>query len=172
MRRGLPFWLLRLETARCPTCHRDNVWRRAHPERCRWCGASMIDWARLTEYVRRLGASMGDLGAAARAATSVLAAYAVAAPITWTVDVETATHDDLRECNTATRVSRVQVMAPNETEAKLVACQMAASGGRMPTRATVVDPDAEREEARSELAAPSTLRNPLAHAVKMRRLAP
>ncbi len=99
----------------------------------------MLDWAKMTVFVHDLAAAFGDFAHAARATTNTLAAFrAAVAPRVWTVDVETATHDDLREGNTTTRISRIQVFAPNETEAKLVACQMAAHPGRMPTRATVV----------------------------------
>lgn len=174
MKRGLPFWLLRLESARCPKCKRDNVWRRGNArERCRWCEASMVDWVRMTRLVNDLAGAFGNFGEAVRATTSALAAYGTAlGPTVWTVDVETATHDDLRAGETCTSASRIQVLAPNEVEAKLVACQMAAKDGRMPTKATVVDPEQEREEAREELRSVSTLRNPLSHAVRVRRLEP
>lgn len=59
-------------------------------------------------------------------------------PATYVVDVETATHDDLRSGDIATGLARYSVDAYDGWEAKLLACQMASREGRMPTRATLV----------------------------------
>jgi hypothetical protein len=142
----------------------------------------MVDWVKLTRVVERFAAvSLVSFTEATHAANRAITAFGQAILGTaWTVDVETATHDDLREGETVTRISRIQVLAPDETEAKLVACQMAARPGRMPTRATVVDPRqlaAETEERRlAETVMRNPLRaalnNPLSHAVRARRLEP
>lgn len=58
--------------------------------------------------------------------------------LTFTVHVTTATHDDLQRGDTATTYSRVDVLADTDTEALLVACQMAACRA-MPTSATIVE---------------------------------
>lgn len=135
----------------------------------------MVDWVRMTRLVNDLGAAFGSFNVAVRAATTAMNAFTWH-PTVWTVDVETATHDDLREGETVTRISRVQVLAPDETEAKLVACQMAATGGRMPTKATVVTPEALEWEHKTEEARRAgpgyRLDNPLSHAVRVRRLEP
>lgn len=56
------------------------------------------------------------------------------------VRVETASHDDLRAGRTCTRVSRVAVLADDDTEAVLVATQIAAcTSGGMPTAALLLD---------------------------------
>ena len=140
----------------------------------------MVDWVKFTTNMKRLAAVMGtSFSAACQGAVAAMNAFGSTLQGTvWTVDVETATHDDLKVGNTTTSISRVQVLAPDETEAKLVACQMAATGGRIPTRATVVTPE-ELERTRQVTAGyradqpPSPrLDNPLSHAVRVRRLEP
>lgn len=141
----------------------------------------MVDWQRITRLVHDLTVVFRSMGEAMRATTAALNSFGGTwDPTVWTVDVETATHDDLREGKTVTQISRVQVIAPDETEAKLVACQMAARDGRMPTRATVVDPRQLAVEAKERRLAEAVARNPLAaalnnplsHAVRARRLEP
>lgn len=176
LNRGPLFRLLRLERHICPSCHRDNLYRVGRPgSRCRWCGASLVDWAALTATVTRLAAvTLTTFKDAADAACRAAAAFGSAMlGSTWVVDVETATHDDLREGETVTRVSRVQVLALDETEAMLVACQMAATDGRMPTRATVrtsLDLLCEAQVNQPHLRAANP--NPLRHAVELRKEVP
>jgi hypothetical protein len=57
------------------------------------------------------------------------------------VEVDTASHDDLKNGITASCTSKVVVMAENDTEAVLIATQMAACNRRdaMPTRAALLD---------------------------------
>ncbi len=56
------------------------------------------------------------------------------------VEVATASHDDLRAGHPETRLSVVSVAAGSDTEAVLIACQMAAcTSGAMPTRAALLD---------------------------------
>jgi hypothetical protein len=55
---------------------------------------------------------------------------------TYRVVVEHATHDDLKDGRTATGVSLVEVVAQSQDEAFLIAAQMVAARGRMPTRTT------------------------------------
>lgn len=61
------------------------------------------------------------------------------------VEVDTSSHDELRIGITASRTSKVVVMAENDTEAVLIATQMACRSGskitpdRMPTRAFLLD---------------------------------
>lgn len=50
--------------------------------------------------------------------------------------VESSTHDDLQRGDTCTDVTRVQVLADDEITAMLVAAQMVAGRGRMPTMTT------------------------------------
>lgn len=63
----------------------------------------------------------------------------------YTVSVTTASHDDLRKGITASRTSRVVVMAENDAEAVLLATQMACRSGSkhtpdtMPTSALLLD---------------------------------
>jgi hypothetical protein len=52
------------------------------------------------------------------------------------VVVEHATHDDLKDGRTATGFSLVEVVAQSQDEAYLIAAQMIAARGRMPTRTT------------------------------------
>jgi hypothetical protein len=54
--------------------------------------------------------------------------------LTFTVQVESATYDALHRGETAETVSIVIVSAANPQEAQLIAAQIAASRGRMPTR--------------------------------------
>jgi hypothetical protein len=121
----------------------------------------------MTACVQSLAFAMGHtLQSAAETAARAMNAFGLAMHgTTWTVDVETATHDELKEGKTATRISRVQVVAPDEIEAKLVACQMATHGDRVPTRATVRTPEELRLEERPTRAA----FNPLRHAVELRK---
>lgn len=174
MTRGPLFRLLRLERALCPSCHRDNIWRvRCGPRyKCSWCGSPMVDWSAITAAVQRLADTFsGTFKEAASAVSHAMSAFARAfVNSVWTVEVETATHDDLKAGETATRISRVQVLAPNETEAALVASQMAAHEGRMPTRATVVDPRQLAVNEEERRLAEAALRNPLAIAMNRRRL--
>lgn len=53
----------------------------------------------------------------------------------WEFDVGVSTHDLLREGVTVRHYTRVSVSASSYTEARLVACQLAASGNWMPTEA-------------------------------------
>lgn len=56
------------------------------------------------------------------------------------VEVATASHDDLRAGRLESRVSVVVVTAADDTEAVLIACQVAAcTSGHMPTRAELLD---------------------------------
>lgn len=56
------------------------------------------------------------------------------------VEVSTASHDDLRRGCVEQRVSRVALDAGNDTEAVLVACQIAScTSGGMPTGAALLD---------------------------------
>ena len=56
------------------------------------------------------------------------------------VEVATASHDDLAAGATETRLSVVAVAARDDTEAVLIACQVAAcTSGAMPTRALLLD---------------------------------
>lgn len=179
MRRGPLFRLLGLENHVCPSCKRDVVHRVGFvPERCRWCGAAMLDWAAMTRAVGRLAETMGtSFTQATKAVTAAVNAFSrLMDALVWVVDVETATHDDLRAGETATRISRVQVWAPDEWTAKLVACQMATRPDRMPTRATLVTPAMLEEERAAEAAARSVwagrsvpLANPLGSAVDLRK---
>ena len=59
--------------------------------------------------------------------------------LTFTVVVATATHDDLANGLTAARYHRVDVLADTDTDATLIACQIAACHGGMPTCATITD---------------------------------
>jgi hypothetical protein len=135
----------------------------------------MIDWVSMTRSAQDLAAVMGtSFRAAAEAAIRAVNAYSMAVMGTvWTVDVETATHGDLREGETATRYSRVHVLARDEVEAKLVACQIAARDDRMPTRATVRSPQELREEEQArQITLAYRMDNPLASAMNLRRNAP
>lgn len=56
------------------------------------------------------------------------------------VEVATASHDDLHAGYVETRLSMVSVSADSDTDAVLIACQMAAcTSGAMPTRALLLD---------------------------------
>jgi len=58
----------------------------------------------------------------------------------YVVEVDTALHDDVKAGRTATRTSRVALVAANDTDAVLVAAQIAAcTSGGMPTAARLVD---------------------------------
>lgn len=52
----------------------------------------------------------------------------------WSYDVAVSTHEDLREGWLVHHWTRVTVAAESESEARLIACQMAACGGWMPTK--------------------------------------
>lgn len=146
MNRGPLFRLLRLDRAVCPHCHRDLVFRvDDFPMVCRWCGEFTIDFASLARTVQdmmaALAISLSAFADTARAVMRIINAFDFDPPVwasVYVVDVETATHDDLKAHQTATGISRIQVLARDETEAKLVACQMVARDGRMPTRASLV----------------------------------
>ena len=56
----------------------------------------------------------------------------------WEFDVGVSTHDLLKEGITVRHFTRVNVIANGYVEARLVACQLAACGGWMPTEATLV----------------------------------
>jgi len=56
----------------------------------------------------------------------------------WEFDVGVSTHDLLKEGVTVRHFTRVSVIAGGYIEARLVACQLAACGGWMPTEATLV----------------------------------
>lgn len=179
MNRGPLLRLLRLDRTTCDHCRRDILFRPgAYPMVCRWCGEPTIDFAALTEVVQKMAAAMGAAAQAFRgvAASVLRAAHAFRVPViahTYVVDVETATHDDLRGGETATRYSRVQVLARDEVEAKLVACQMVARSGRMPTRATVRGPRELREEEEArQITLAYRMDNPLRHAVELRKDVP
>jgi len=59
---------------------------------------------------------------------------------TYRVEVATASHDDLRAGHTETRLSVIIVAANSDTDAVLIACQMAACTSRgMLTRAELLD---------------------------------
>ena len=182
MKRGPLFRLLGLERALCPSCHRDNIWRhsRRTPLLCRWCGSSMVDWAAFTRFAQKLADAFATAFLpTARRMIQAFNAFATAlsrGPDIYTVEVETATHDDLKAGETATQVSRVQVVADDETTATLAASQMVyGRTGRMPTRATVIDPrqlaaeEAERQAAMRALSSPLAF-NPLSVAMAKRRL--
>ncbi len=51
----------------------------------------------------------------------------------WEYDIGLATHDSLREGWTVHHWTRVVVVADTELDARLMACQVAACGGWMPT---------------------------------------
>lgn len=53
----------------------------------------------------------------------------------WEFDVGVSNHDLLREGVIVRHYTRVSVAAESYTEARLVACQLAAAGGWMPTEA-------------------------------------
>lgn len=53
----------------------------------------------------------------------------------WEFDVGVTTHDLLRVGVTVRHYTRVSVFAQSFTEARLIACQLAACGGWMPTEA-------------------------------------
>lgn len=53
----------------------------------------------------------------------------------WEFDVGVSNHDLLREGVVVRHYTRVNVTAETYTEARLVACQLAAAGGWMPTEA-------------------------------------
>lgn len=53
----------------------------------------------------------------------------------WEFDVGVSTHDLLREGVVVRHYTRVSVFASSHVEARLVACQLAAAGGWMPTEA-------------------------------------
>lgn len=55
----------------------------------------------------------------------------------YTVEVESASHEDVKAGNTATHHSRVRVLAATPTQASLIAAQMVACHGRMPTKTRV-----------------------------------
>lgn len=59
--------------------------------------------------------------------------------LTFTVTVTTASHDDLRRGVLDATYHRIDVLADTTTEAVLVACQIAACHGAMPTCATITD---------------------------------
>lgn len=56
----------------------------------------------------------------------------------WEFDVGVSTHDLLKEGVVVRHYTRVSVGASSYVEARLIACQLAASGGWMPTEATLV----------------------------------
>lgn len=56
----------------------------------------------------------------------------------WEFDVGVSTHDLLKEGVTVRHYTRVSVSAVTYVEARLVACQVAAAGGWMPTEAVLV----------------------------------
>jgi hypothetical protein len=56
----------------------------------------------------------------------------------WEFDVGVSTHDLLRQGVTVRHYTRVSVAASHYVEARLIACQLAACGGWMPTEATLV----------------------------------
>lgn len=181
MNRGPLFRLLRLDRAVCPHCHRDLVFRvDDFPMVCRWCGEFTIDFASLTRTVQdmmaALAISLSAFADTARAVMRIINAFVFVSPVwasAYVVDVETATHDDLKEGETVTRISRVQVLAADETEAKLVACQMAARDGRMPTRATVRSQEEVRaEEGARQITQAYRLDNPLGFAIELRKDVP
>lgn len=140
MTRGPLFRLLRLDRTPCPSCHRDVVYRVGQdPLFCRWCGSFMVDIPKMAKFVADFGAAVAEASKAAAKATEEIARMITALTrATYVVDVETATHDDLRNGEEATGLARYSVEAYDGWEAKLVACQMAAREGRMPTRATLV----------------------------------
>lgn len=53
----------------------------------------------------------------------------------WEFDIGVSTHDLLREGVVVRHYTRVSVSAETYVEARLVACQLAAAGGWMPTEA-------------------------------------
>lgn len=53
----------------------------------------------------------------------------------WEFDVGVSNHDLLKEGVIVRHYTRVSVAAESYTEARLVACQLAAAGGWMPTEA-------------------------------------
>lgn len=53
--------------------------------------------------------------------------------MTWEFDIGVSTHDLLRDGVTVRHWTRVHVAAGSYAEARLIACQMAACGGWMPT---------------------------------------
>ena len=53
----------------------------------------------------------------------------------WEFDVGVSTHDLLKEGVVVRHYTRVSVSAKSYVEARLVACQLAAAGGWMPTEA-------------------------------------
>lgn len=175
MTRGPLFRLLRLDRHLCRSCHRDVVYRvDTLPDLCRWCGTPTIDFGELTQAAQRITVALGATGAAfAQAADALIQTLrAFRTPViafTYVVDVETATHEDLKTGDTASRYSRVQVLARDETEARLIACQMVARDDRMPTRATIRSPQELRAEEEARQITQAYLRNPLNHAVQVRR---
>lgn len=56
----------------------------------------------------------------------------------WEFDVGVSTHDLLKEGVTVRHYTRVIVAAESYTVAQVIACQMAACGGWMPTEAVLV----------------------------------
>jgi hypothetical protein len=56
----------------------------------------------------------------------------------WEFDVGVSTHDLLKQGVTVRHYTRVSVAASSYVEARLVACQLAACGGWMPTEAALV----------------------------------
>lgn len=134
----------------------------------------MVDYTSLTRAIEKLAALGTTFQQATQAVQRAIESFGEAFNAnTYVVDVETATHDDLKEGNTATRYSRVRVLAGDEDEAKLVACQMAATDGRMPTRATVRSPEEVRaEEGARQITQAYRLDNPLGSAVELRKDVP
>lgn len=58
----------------------------------------------------------------------------------YVVEVDTAEHDDVKAGRTATRTSRVALVAANDGDAVLVAAQMATcTSGGMPTATRLMD---------------------------------
>lgn len=56
----------------------------------------------------------------------------------WEFDVGVSTHELLRVGVTVRHYTRVTVTAERYADARLIACQLAACGGWMPTEATLV----------------------------------
>jgi len=56
----------------------------------------------------------------------------------WEFDVGVSTHDLLRQGVVVRHYTRVTVSAESYTKARLIACQLSACGGWMPTEATLV----------------------------------
>lgn len=53
---------------------------------------------------------------------------------TFVVDVQFSTHDDLKDGRTTIGVRRFILLADNDVDASLTACQIVAAQGFMPTR--------------------------------------